>query len=66
VGKINVYDRIIIENQKTRKNMEIKETTEGVVFMGHPVVQIGVTRAGEIRITSFRMLWGTCRKQPVM
>ena len=25
VGKINVYDKIIIENQKKRENMEIKE-----------------------------------------
>jgi len=25
MGKINVYDKIIIENQKKRENMEIKE-----------------------------------------
>jgi len=25
VGKINVYDKIMIENQKKRENMEIKE-----------------------------------------
>jgi len=25
VGKINVYDKIMIENQKNRVNMEIKE-----------------------------------------
>jgi len=25
MGKINVYDKIMIENQKKRENMEIKE-----------------------------------------
>jgi len=26
MGKINVYDKIVIENQKERESMEIKET----------------------------------------